>query len=66
MQVVVHSQLSKLSFVIFFPVFMGYLFTSSIYQTKIALEHKKLHGTYWSLKTSAYFYSDEAVPLSDH
>jgi len=66
MQVVVHTQLSKLSFVIFFPVFMGYLFTSMIYQTKTALEHKKQHGTYWSLKTSAYFYSDEAVPLSEH
>jgi len=64
MQVVVHSQLSKLSFVIFFPVFMGYLFTSLIYQTKTALEHKKQHGTYWSLKTSAYLESDEAVPLS--
>ena len=64
MQVVVHSQLNKLSFVIFFPVFMGYLFTSLIYQTKTALEHKRLHGTFWSIKTSAYLESDEAVSLS--
>jgi hypothetical protein len=34
MQVVVYSQMSKLNFVLFFPVFIGYLFTSLIYQTK--------------------------------
>lgn len=63
---VVYSQLQNLSYVLFLPVFIGYLTTSLTYHIKEAIQSKKRHGTYWSLKDSSYLYSDECVPFSAH
>jgi hypothetical protein len=60
---VVYSQLQNLSYVLFLPVFIGYLTTSLTYHIKEAIQSKNKHGTFWSLKDSAYLTSDECVPL---
>jgi hypothetical protein len=62
----VYSQLQNLSYVLFLPVFIGYFTTSLTYHIKEAIQSKNKHGTYWSLKDSAYLSSDECVPMRAH
>ena len=62
----VYSQLENLSYVLFLPVFIGYLTTSLTYHIKEAIHSKRSHGTYWYLKNSAYLSSDECVHLITH
>ena len=62
----VYSQLENLSYVLFLPVFIGYLTTSLSYHIKEAIQSKSRHGTIWSLKNSSYLSSDECFPLSAH
>ena len=55
-----------MSYVLFLPVFVGYLTTALSYHIKTAIESKKKHGSIWSLKDSAYLKSDECLSLSSH
>jgi hypothetical protein len=63
LQVVVYGQIANLNFVLFLPVFMGYLTTSLIYHGRQAIANYQKSGAIWSLKGSAYFISDEVSPL---
>ena len=54
MQVVVYSQMQNLSFVLFLPVFVGYLTTALTYHIKTAVENRRKNGAWWTMKTSVY------------
>lgn len=57
LQVVVYSQMQShgVSFVLFLPVFVGYMVTSFIYHLKEAVKHRQKYGCWWSKRTSVYF-----------
>ena len=59
LQVVVYSHLANLNLVLFLPVFIGWMTTSLTYHIKEAVGNIRKNGTIWSMKTSAYFKSEE-------